>query len=122
MEIITLQSIKEKRDEIHKVNVKIICDFVDNFIGINYLELLKNPMICKIPALYCDGYMHLYIHEIENRYKDFTVQLMGSIFNTSIRIKLADKDWDWNGYGIKPTPYTPPPPPKKSWFKRLFNL
>lgn len=117
----TLQSIKEKRDEIYKINVKIICDFIDNFIGINYAELLKRPMICRIPDLYCDGDMYLYIKEIEGRYKDFTVQLMGSVYYTSIRIKLADKDWDWNGYGIKPTPtLQPPTTTKKSFFKKLF--
>ena len=124
MERITLENARKKREERTKLNTEKICDFIDEFIEINVETLCKYPMVCKLPEPYCDGNVDYYFDTkyIENRYKDFTVQPMGSIWHTSVRIKLAEKDWDWNGYGIKPAPYLPPPPPpKKSWFKRLFN-
>lgn len=98
---ITIKEALDYNDKMLTKSLEDICDFIDNFIVTNILELLTKPMIIRIPSEYCNGRIQPYIKDIEIRYKEFTVQFMGSISYTSIRIKLADKDWDWNGYGIK---------------------
>ena len=38
-------------------------------------------------------------NKIIELYKDFSLDF--SAYSRSVSIKLADKDWDWEGYGIK---------------------
>lgn len=68
---------------------------LDKLISVNILTILQKPINRILPI---DGFYNC-DNEIIEMYKDFSITF--SSWSRSVSIKLADKDWDWKGYGIK---------------------
>ena len=82
---------KRKKDEL----LNEVIEKLDKLISVNILTILQKPINVSFPI---DG-LYVYDNEISNMYKDFTVKF--SSHGKSVSVKLSDKDWDWQGYGIK---------------------
>jgi hypothetical protein len=68
---------------------------LDRLIKINLPEILTKPIVIFFPI----PYNYDEAKDISEMYVDFTIKF--SPWEQSVSIKLADKDWDWKGYGIK---------------------
>jgi hypothetical protein len=82
---------QRKKEELLKQAVENL----DKLISINILEILQKPVNFPFQSI---GIIDYY-DEISSMYTDFTICF--SSWTTTVSIKLADKDWDWKGYGIK---------------------
>lgn len=88
---------------------------LDEWLKLNIYEVLKAPQY----IFWKVGWPPSEIHkDIESNYPDFTIKFV--LMDETVRIKLADKDWDWDGYGIKPIEILEHKP-KPNLFKRIFS-
>lgn len=101
---------KKKRDrELAEIVKKL-----DLIISVEILRILQGP-ISK--DFWISGWYNNE-KEITSLYSDFTVKF--SATTGVVHIKLADKDWDWKGYGIKEEKPIPSPAPQKK--NSLFSF
>lgn len=97
--------------------LKAIIKDIDREIILNLDKLKTKPIRFDYPNLSVK-----LKNDIEKNYSDFTVDYL--FRSEAFIVKLADKDWDWGGYGIKTTPRNEvkeDPKPKKTIFN-LFGL
>ena len=91
---------KEKENFLIEAKQKI-----DRIISLGIYEILKHPIEVQTDL---NGIrLYNYIEDIDKMYQDFTIDAIWGPFGIgkgSVKIKLADKDWDWKGYGIKEQP------------------
>ena len=110
------EEMQEKlRQESEAAKNNMIKEMNDFILG-NFETLNQKPMHFN----YCTKNIHNVYKEIQSLYTDFTVIICPENFVVSI--KLADKDWDWQGYGIKPTEPACNRRRKKSIFYNAFDL
>ena len=100
------QNKKEKK-------IKEICETLNKIIAINIQEIIKKP----VTVYFKYERAWAYEKEISEMYKDFTIYFQ--YHDDYVRIKLADKDWDWNGYGKKETQIKEDA--NKSIFSKIIN-
>jgi hypothetical protein len=93
-ETFTKEYIAEKEKKKNEI-IKEACERLDKIISMNINTILTKPV-----SPYFDVFDILrYEKEISEMYNDFTISF--SMHGNCVYIKLADKDWDWDGYGIK---------------------
>jgi len=72
-----------------------ITNMLDKIIAYNLPKILIKPIVVTwfLPTNIKEA------KEVASMYSDFTIEFRN--WETSVSIKLADKDWDWGGYGVK---------------------
>jgi hypothetical protein len=114
---------KEIDDEKQKAKDNFLIEAkekIDRIIALNIDEILKRPI--EVPTDLNCSRLYNYIEDIDKMYQDFTIDTHWGPFGIGkgcVQIKLADKDWDWKGYGIKEQPVIQPEIKKLSFIEKL---
>ena len=93
---------------------------IDRIIALSIDEILKGPV--DVPTDINSTLLFNYVEDINKMYQDFTIDTRWGPFGMGagcVRIKLADKDWDWKGYGIKEQPVIQPEIKKQPFTEKL---
>lgn len=105
---------EQKRIETEK-EIEYYTKIIDEFIARNVHKIMKHPL-----SFYMESFPQYPIDKkIIELYKDFTI--LFSRHSQYALIKLAEKEWDWKGYGIKEVEEKREQPKKKSFFLKLFQ-
>jgi len=102
--------VKKRNEELLNLSLEI-----EGVILFNLKTISERPIAVSLRS----SDIHIYLSEIKELYPSFTIEIMPII--GTVLIKLADKEWDWGGYGIKDVEIVNNKVEKKNWFKVITN-
>jgi len=102
--------VKKRNEELLNLSLEI-----EGVILFNLKTISERPISVRLRS----SDIHIYISEIKELYPSFTIEIMPII--GTLLIKLADKEWDWHGYGIKDVKIVNDKIEKQNWFKVIAN-
>lgn len=102
---------REEREERKLKVLQSIRNELDKQISLNIHTIIIQPCYLYLSVDFSSDDML----ELKQEYIDFTIEFYPPHYRNTISIKLADKDWDWGGYGIKNEA------PKEEHKKKIFN-